>query len=545
MPVVEKATKSLRHLIAGIDRGERLFIAFVSLVLIALTSIPAAVALLHARSLGLVWTGSQLFSPGDTALYLSEIAQASHGRLFLQNLFTTESSAGIVNIFWSAVGLFANAADLTPLAAYHLSRILLIPALVVVSYVIIAHFFEDKAARGLAVVLFLAGSGLGPFYGMFAQPPAEVGGRYDWPLDLWVAESNAFLSMTYSPNFIASLLLLLLSAFLLYHAYISEKVRYAVVAGAASLLLFQFHPYHVATLYAVGAAHLLFRIRSKGMERATVISYIVYVGISIPSIAYHYLVTYGDTADGAWFSAADAMLTPSLPYVLLGYGIIVPLAIVGFIAGRGERGARGFLAIWAVVQFALLYSPLMFQRRLTEGLQFPLTLLAVDALLVIAAAVRARPELRQKWVEACAVIGFGLLFFSSTTSSIVWGTEFPASFFMTVGEREAIDWLAAQQDDGTVLSSPRSGNWIVGFATRRVYGGHWQLTRHPVEKAREAEQFFAVLTDDERGQFLTEQGIAYVYDGPIEGGVDLSGTPGLVKAYENGTVTIWKVEQGE
>ena len=79
------------------------------------------------------------------------------------------------------------------------------------------------------------------------------------------------------------------------------------------------------------------------------------------------------------FSTHEASISCLLR--LLGYGLVVPLALLGAwrtIRCRDQR--KLFLIVWIIAVSALVYAPLLLQRRMVEGLHIALCVLATYGL---------------------------------------------------------------------------------------------------------------------------------------------------------------------
>lgn len=101
---------------------------------------------------------------------------------------------------------------------------------------------------------------------------------------------------------------------------------------------------------------------------------------AVPGVALfgYYFLT--NPVGRAWAERGEMLSPPPLDY-LLGFGIIVPLAIAGAYGWlRDEQRApeRLLMIVWAVLGSLALYSaPLYpFERRCVEGLHLPLAVLA-------------------------------------------------------------------------------------------------------------------------------------------------------------------------
>jgi len=73
--------------------------------------------------------------------------------------------------------------------------------------------------------------------------------------------------------------------------------------------------------------------------------------------------------------------------LVLSYGFLFIFSILGiyiFVKNKEYKDDKKlFIIIWLVVQTALIFSPLRYQRRLTEGLQIPLVFLTISGLFFI------------------------------------------------------------------------------------------------------------------------------------------------------------------
>lgn len=493
-------------------RDEWLGVGLLAALAAILTSLPAILALWYGRRHGLAWTGITFLAPGDLGVYLSYIGQVKSGRWLLENNFTTEALHPVLNIFWLGVGLAARGLALSPLAAYHLVRLVLIPALAAVAYRFIAHFISEPRERLVAFAVFFFGSGFGTLLEPFFAGNTFDGLRYAMPIDLWVGEANTFLSMLYSPHFVASLALILLALHLFLRSCEERSERLAMFAGLAALFLFAFHPFHAPTLYAVPPVYALIR-RLRGRSVPEFLRrYAVFAAISVPAVVYHYYLTHYD-ANARALLANSATPTPTFAYVMIGFGLVMIAAWFGYrkIRTFGDGDHADFLAVWAAVQLLLTYSPLIFQRRLLEGAAFPLTILSAPAFMGAWAFLRRR-QLHPAFAAGIAC----LLLLPSTAGAIersaaLYRSEAKAPFYFDRKDSEFLAWLRrATPADSVILARPDVAYFVAGWSSRRVYVGHWSNTISSALKAEETLAFFSALSDEDRRAFLRKRGITHV-----------------------------------
>lgn len=534
----------MKDLIAHISRREWTVVAVISALAMLISSIPMLAGVVVAATDGTRWLGVTAFAPGDMAAYLASIAQAGEGAFFFSNLFTTESLAPTIDIFWLTVGQLARVPGISSLAAFQLSRILLIPLFVSVSFVCISYFLSTLRKRIIALLLFTFSSGIGVYFtGLFSQ--RDPGGVYEYPIDLWVAESNPLMSMIHSPHFVASFTLLIAAAALLYRALKRSSYGTGVMAGVVALVLFQFHPFHAPTLFAVACA---FVILKKWRDPVSWRILFIFISLSSPAVIYHYMRLHADTAAES-ILAANLTVTPHPLHILLGFGMLWVLAAIGIVTSRKtmQKDAWFFLVIWLVVQLVLVYSPLTFQRRLLEGLFFPLAVFSA----VGAAAVYARMK-STEWipVATCNASGLALIVIFLLPSSAfavmrnidLYVANDPPIFFMTEDEGDAIRWINDNLSTVDVIAATfGSGNRIAGWAGRRVYAGHWVNTIDAESKDIELNWLFSSHDSDAQRAFMRAKGITHVYRGKRErvlGGDFTWMTP----VHTSATVSVYALE---
>ncbi len=535
--------------VRSVTPPERRLVAAASLVAMACSAAIPAAGFLAARARGLAWTGRQFLSPGDLSVYLSYVAQGKAGRALMENFATTEPLVPVFNWFWFSVGQFARVFRLSPLVAYNAARVLLIPALAAVAYLAFACVLRGRRHRAVAFLTFLFASGVGPYVAAFLRPTLPTATSYAWPIDFWVGESNTFLTMLHSPHFVASLALLVASSALMLLALDTGKAGHAALAGVAALALFQFHPFHAPTLYAVFFAIIAARSLFDGVRGGDFRAYALFVGISAPAVAYHWWLTHL-TRNARFMLDTNVTLTPSFGYVAAGLGVVLPLAAYGALRLRGHASMsaphRRALALWAAVQLLVIYGPLTFQRRLIEGIAFPLAALAAPVVVAAYDRYASRKEWRP-YVIAYAPLIAAVLFLPSTVGAVVRSLSvnepsMRAISFITPGERAAYAWIASRTPpDAVILAGEGAGNLVIGLGERKTYLGHWANTIDSGRKRAQVNGFYGVWTDDERRDFLIRERITHVVVGAAEraGGGAVSRTPGLAPAFITDGIVVY------
>jgi hypothetical protein len=299
-----------------------------------------------------------------------------------------------------------------------------------------------------------------------------------------------------------------------------------VLAGLAWFLMGLIVPFYVAVAWAVmGAAWLALCVRQRSVLWREALLAGIPILISAPVVAYSTWVFSSDPVYEVW-SSQNLILSPHPLHYLAAYGVLLVLAAFAVRdAWRSPRPAWLPLA-WVGVAPLLVYLPFNLQRRLVEGVQVPLSLLAAWGLFKISNPKPQTPIAR-RWLA----IGVVLIVLSLTNVLIVAGSSLmlegkPVQVFRDAAEVEAMDWLAERTaHDDVVLAGydPQArppvttGNYLPARVLARVFAGHGPETVHVEEKQALMRRFFDASTGDAwRQDLLMSHSIDYVFWGPAE-----------------------------
>lgn len=539
---------NLSTLLKSISRREWVVVGCITLGVILITGAPFLYGYL-SRPAGAVFTGLHHMAPGDTNVFLSMIEQVKQGDNVFINLYTSEPQARLlVNPLWLSVGLLAKWFHLGNLLALHVARSFWIAAFIGVLYVFLAYFFNSEKRRRWALVLVLFASGVGVFLNPFLF---DVHNIYEHPTDIWVSESITFLTLLHSPHLIASLTLIVLAFLLMLLAFDTDRLRYSVGAGITCFFLFWFHPFNAPTIYVVLGTYLvLLWLSQRRIVWSQLKHYLALAAIPIPSVLYLYLIERSDWVIRNW-SAQNILPSPSVPMYLYGYGFILLFALVGvYRALRTPTKTNLFLLAWAIASAALVYAPVAFQRRMSEGLHIPLALLAF---IGIAQCIE---WLRRRQAASLGVHAFlmFLVIFLPLTNIQILGQDFylfnskkTLPYYLNDGEVAGMRWLREHLDKREVVfSSYYMGNYIPAYSGRIVWIGHGPQTIDLPDKFTKQEWFWR--SDDElaaKEALLRNGNVSYLWYGRKEkelGTFDPATKPFLALAFRNNDVSIYRLE---
>ncbi|MDO8599131.1 MAG: hypothetical protein Q7S02_03400 [bacterium] len=566
-----------------IGTNDRRFALWLGLTLVILTGFPYLYGWWNTPA-GYTYTGMHALAPGDMAVYGSYLEQAREGHLLFLDLFTSEyPQRPRLDIFWLAAGLFTRVTHLPAPLAFHLIRLLLIIPFTLFLSTFVTAFLRSPLAgwtartiRRVTLLLLAFASGVGSVIvpsldGKDLWRPGYNG----WPIDFWVPESNTFLTLYQSPHLIASLWLILYIVLCTLRAsewstsaHPRTLWKWSIGAGLAALALFQFHPFYVPTIFAVLMGWILIEsLTSRRIRWDCIIHGAIVAALCAPSIAYHLWLVAVDPIMAAK-AEQNLLFTPAWWYVVAGYGFLVPLAIVGmrqllpYFAKASRDGAQARLLLaWLTVTVILIFSPLTWQRRLTEGLHVVLTITAVFGLFPLLAWLKLRLParvLRIGWTPAtAAAIAVPLLGLSTIANMgrdiALFTIAFPAtiprySLYYPDTAVDAMRWIRAHANPGDVTFTVGiDGNFLPMYATTQSALGHGVETTDFVEKYHDAYALTGgTLTGSDARAFLERVRARYVLVTDASRDlwqIDPMTLSGVTLAYRNDGAEVYEITE--
>lgn len=559
-----------------LPRTERRFALLLGIALVLITGFPYLYGWLRTPP-GQTFTSLHAISGGDMHVYYSYIEQAREGRFVFDDLYTSESTGGsMIQPHWLVVGWIARLLHLSAPVAFHVVRsLLIIPYigfLAVCTGTILQRSiggFSVSTLRRAALVFLAFASGIGGLVGNFVLPFAHEGRGYSaWILDFWVPEAFTFLTIYQSSHFIISTWLMLTVYLATIRADYTHQLRWTAMGAGAAALLFIIHPFYLPSVIAIVGAYALVRMAAQRQWLTHLIRHAVWIGLAgLPTLAYWGSLTLLDPIHQSR-AAQNLLLMPPLPYVLMGYGFLLPAAIIGVvhIIRRWHTGTipEQFLAIWMISNTALLWAPLDWQRRFTQGLHVALVLASVMAIARGISWLHRR--LPAAWVpivcsRATAVTLFVLCFGFTNIINIARDLVYYASplpsgvpkytFYYPTAGFAAMEWMRTHtRNDAIALVPGISANFFPGRAVRRVYLAHFVETAHFEKKIAAFDTFLAPTTaTSARRAFLADHDIQYLFvpqfDALAPTLTAIAQHLELPKAYENSAVTIFSVPKSE
>jgi len=538
----------MKELFYLISRREWIFVGSVAVIVMVLMAAPYIYGAVTAPE-QMVYTGIHHLTPGDTNVFLSMIEQVKQGENIFINLYTSESQERLfINPLWLSVGWFAKLTGTSNLLTLHIVRSFWIVVFMFVVYLFLAYVLKKQRWRKLVLLLVVFSSGLGVFFNPFLF---DINNITEHPTDIWVAESITFLTLYHSPHLTASLTLIVLTFLLMLMAFRTNKVRYSVGAGIACLFLLWFHPFNGPTVYFTLFTFLVIVFLQNRKIIWSYIRHCVIMGvIPIPAVAYLYWLNQTDWVIRNW-AAQNILMSPSVWMFLIGYGFLVPLAVFGSVrVTKHPSFEKLFIIAWALSSSLLIYFPISFQRRMSEGLHIPLAILTGVAVIYL--LKRYQKKDGSLGTKAFVILILLAVFLPLTNIQIVgqdfhlYSSKKELPYYLHQDEVEAMHWLReAATEREVIFSSYYTGNFIPAYSGRIVWIGHGPQTINLIEKRETTDWFW--LDDSEDSQkktFLHDENIRFVYYGQKEkelGTYDPATKKYLSEVFQNGQVAIYSV----
>jgi hypothetical protein len=507
------------------------FIACCTVVMLVLTSLPYLFGYLMTPA-DKVFMGIVTGTP-DIAQYFAWMKSFETANLIDNHLTPEPSAAVFFNLLWWTLAKLAVVLPLSPLAVVYLYRLFSIVAFSVILYWFIGLCMPDRRQRRGAFLVAYFGGGLGWIWVV----EKYVFARSDvlFPRDLYVVETNTFMSAMGINHFTISAALMILIYGLFVLGCERRQWRYPLLASFVTLILGWEHAYDLLLIYMVLAVFVFILFLRDGFSWYLVLYPLVVVLASCWAALYSVYITRAfpvwkavlaqfDNA-GAWTPDPFHLL------VLLGLPFIVALLAFDGLVPLKERPLRDLsVRVWFGVNLFMVYVPLNFQIHYLNGWQVPIAILAAGAFWGrILPWIRQQslferlgqvwsPARLEKMLLACALLAVVLVNIYIFAWRLLVLARFPHDRFLDRDEVAALDWLAQHAaPDDVVLGAAEVGQYVPSRTGARAFLAHWAMTKDLYEKQRMVQDFFEIETpDEERQAIVLDFSVDYVFWGSTE-----------------------------
>ncbi len=488
--------------------------------------------------------GSNMITTPDYPVYLSFIEQARQGEIIFTNLFTTEFQSPVIfSPLWLSLGVLAKTFGGSAAFWFYLAKVLVGIIFLFFLYHFISKFFLVWYQRLIAFVLVAFSSGLGTLVIPREKVWDIITVFYKVPADLWIPESNTFLSIYHSALFSLSQLLIVL----IFYLFLEKlNLRRYLALALVVLILGILHPYDLVIVGLVPTLYLIFdNIRKRKIDMQKFWAWMVIGFAALPAGIYYILITRSEWVIAQW---AIRNWTPSPPIFsyLFGYGLVLIFATLGVaLIIKNKKDKFYFLIIWAVSSGALLYIPSTIQRRFSNGLHIVLAILA--AVAVVYLFEKLRKSMAIYFVLAILILGF---FFSNLTMIMEDQSSYTQTRFPGVWPSEyydAMQWLKDNSSsDEAIIADVQIANLIPALTARKVYAGHGHQTVDFGGKRTLLQNWFWRTNNDDEAklELLRSNSVKYLWYSEYEqqwGNFDPAIKEYLQEVYSSDKVEIYKV----
>ena len=507
-----------------------------------------------AEFIGSFWSAHDL-SQYKAAM---EEAATTNSWLIHDHLTPEPHNPALIYPFYVALGKIVSMTHFSTGTVYWTAMIVSRLFLMFAIYAFCKVFFKEVWQRKAGFVMRVGASGLAAF---IATAERITGARLvnaayfpEWN----VPEVSTFLTLFTYPHLMVALGLILLAA-RSYITWVQQGQRRDVAILILAVILIGFaNPFSLGTISAVAGVYLVaeFALLRK-LEFRQISGTLSVWAASLPFLLYNFLTFTNDPFWGTVYGTQNILPTHSPLAIASGFGLIIPLAVLGAARIALQRSRpQLFLICWIVTSLVLMYLPVPFQRRFAFGLHPFLSVLAGFGVVSLVTTIQNWPgrSLALKLVSVrvtryalILMLGFSSITLYVIAAEAALGKGELADY---VYERESIvvasHWLRDQTNEtDVVFANERTGNYLAGEIPGRVLSGHWSATFQPDAKRQELYSFFdGGTTDTERQQILQESRADLVFYGPYEkavGTFDPKQASYLSPVYENSEVTIYRL----
>lgn len=493
----------------------------------------------------------------DTFSYLAWIMQSASGRWLLCDLYTSEPQACEFFLpLWLLLGKVSLVTGAPPVWVFHGARLLASLLLLIAARSVASRLMKSRRRLRLTLWLYAMSGGLGWLVYLLNNGGRLVNASVtSGSVDLNLPEAIAFRSAFAQVHFTLGAALVAFAINLVFSSLQSGKPNRAIGGGLLVTLLAVIHPYLVIVVLAITVVSLLLwpMLDSHQQKARTVNAMRAGLGFGVASsagVAYLFYLNRANEVLQEWLRVTDTLSPPPLEY-LRGFGIVMLLGVAGFVLLWSIRAPEGrLLLVWALVQAALLYAPVSYQRRFVEGLQLPLCVAASVAIFwlirKLRLARRPRSILLAALVLVASLTNVGFIIGQVVARGNASGANDPRRY-LSADLTAAIGWLAANaRPDSVIFSSYLTGNIVPAMTGLQVYLGHYGQTLQSAEKGARVTAFYrGELSDEAARALFAESRVSYVIYGPFE--LAIFGEPvvpnWLLLAYQTGDVRVFKVAE--
>jgi hypothetical protein len=512
-----------------ISRGEWKFVAVLVIVLLVVTTIPYAYGYFSAppdqQFMGLV------FNVADHAQYAAWYHELQDGFLAEDKLTPEPNEPAFFNLLWLVLGRIGLWTNLGFAQMYQVFRVFAGVLFILMVYGFCALLFDEIWERKIASLVIACGSGLGWILVVLKYTVTK--GELLFPLDVYRAGANSFLTIMAFAHFAFANSLLIGALVLILKSYQEKRLSYSWMAAIVTLVLGWQHAYDLLIIYSVMLGFAIV----ESLKAKAIVWHLIWTGlilgvVSGPAALYSFYLTRANPVwKGVLAQFGNAGVFTADPFhmiILVGLPFIAAVLTFDGLVPLQQRSSREMLVkVWFLVSFFLGYLPTGYQVHLTNCWQVPVGILAVRGLFsrilpYVADLFAARNHERVRRVLGVVCV---LAVLPTSLYLLSWRVldlsrhQYP--YFLYKDDLSAMEWLETNSESSDVVLSALSvGQFIPAISGNKVFLGHWTQTLDFHGKTEMVERFFDDSTDDEyRLGIIREFDVKYVFWGQEERGL--------------------------
>ncbi|QPC80599.1 hypothetical protein G4Y79_12840 [Phototrophicus methaneseepsis] len=513
-----------------VGRAEWRWVSVVTALVVILTTLPYLVVAFYPSSEHFLGV---LYHYQDGAVYLSKMMQGAQGAWLVHFQHTPEPHlSALIYPIYIILGQLARLSFIPIVLVFHVVRLLSMLVMCSALYQLGASIWVKVRARRIFFIIVMFGSGFGWLVAIVS------GGDFSTP-DLTMPSIYPLYASIVNVHYPLTIAFLALLATVFVHVFrpgfeanptVDNGGAIAFLVGIVLAFLYQ-EALLAIVVAVIGStlAQWILQRKVTAMEYRWALWFIV---PSLPIVLYYIVVSASNSAVELWLSQRTGML-PSLPLMLLGFGLPLILAIPGLVRAlrRFEPDGDRFMLLWI---FSMVVSCLVStngRANYLAGLMIPLAYFATRAIedFWFKKIVLRRAYQQQLYIVFVPLIALTNIFVLLLPVHGVLQNQ-PIGAFVSNDYREAFRWLADHTTTNqVVLAAPDVGTWVPVEVGARAYYGHPIETLHARQRLGEVNQFYSAESVDDcifiedadfiqQNQFL----VPYVLFGPQEAAI---GTP--------------------
>lgn len=496
------------------------------------------------------------FFSDDYTQYRSTMMQGYDGAWLIINRFTPEPHKRILQYpLYVALGHIARWLHLPLEAPYIATSGVALVVLVIVIYACAATFLHETRDRKLAFLLTLSvgPTWLVPVLEAFI-PTLETLERYSGAISR--AEFNTFLVFSGPPHLplaLATLLFILITVYQQWNTKARFPLwRFTLSYIVATLFLGLLNPFSLPTLLLpLGLFWLARSIQARRPMWQEALPLIAMGVTALPLVAYNFLTFTQDPFWGKAYGTQNTQPSYPLDVVLISYGMLGLLAIVGTVHLWRTRTSTRVLFFWSLMVILMGYIPVPYQRRFSLGLAPALALLAVAGWRWVAQLkfthFMKRHMITRVIGSVVLVLGLwgqNLMFYAAYVMSHLGTGSAPYVVFQPNALADAAAYLDAQGESVVVLTCEDTGNLLAGEIHGRVVLGHAGATLDIIARRESVTDFFAnTLSTEEQAAFLAKHNVSHILTtaiAPLECGAAYAALDGWTRVFNQEGIVIYE-----